>query len=96
MTTTVRSVLGALQAAARQDTATYGLEICRTTSLGAGTVYPILRRLERIGWVRAYWEEDALDARGPRRRMYELTGIGRAGMAEAQHTGQVRQMGWST
>ncbi|WP_336214432.1 PadR family transcriptional regulator [Nonomuraea sp. LPB2021202275-12-8] len=96
MTTTTRSVLDALQAAARQDSPTYGLEICRMTDLGAGTVYPILRRLERIGWVRTFWEEESPDARGPRRRMYELTGEGRAGIAEAQRSRQVRRLGWIT
>lgn len=93
MTGTVRTVLDLLQAGAREDKSTYGLEICRQTGLGPGTVYPILRRLERIGWVRAGWEED--EGSGPRRRMYELTGEGRAGAAEAEQRPQLAQrLGW--
>ncbi|MGW4664070.1 PadR family transcriptional regulator [Streptosporangium sandarakinum] len=78
LTSTTRDVLSVLLAAAQQDVPTYGLEVCRMTGLGSGTVYPILTRLERIGWVRAYWQEDDPPARGPRRRLYELTGEGRA------------------
>ncbi|MEU6731294.1 helix-turn-helix transcriptional regulator [Nonomuraea wenchangensis] len=96
MTSTVRDVLNILQVAAGQDVPTYGLEICRATGLGSGTVYPILRRLERIGWVHTRWEDDVGDSSGPRRRMYELTGEGRAAAAEAQRSRRVHQPGWAT
>jgi DNA-binding PadR family transcriptional regulator len=41
--------------------------------LPTGTIYPALHRLERAGLVQATWAE----ARGRRRRVYELTADGR-------------------
>ncbi|MEV0307838.1 PadR family transcriptional regulator [Nonomuraea fuscirosea] len=85
-----------LHAAASRSEATYGLEICKVTGLGPGTVYPILTRLERVGWVRAYWEEG--DTRGPRRRMYELAGDGHAAVADlfaADRHDLARRLRWS-
>ncbi|SDJ53716.1 PadR family transcriptional regulator [Nonomuraea jiangxiensis] len=82
-----------LQDAAGRGEATYGLEICKTTGLGPGTAYPILTRLERIGWVRAYWTED--DTRGPRRRMYELTGEGVSAIDHTQTAATMRRPGWA-
>ncbi|MFG1947171.1 PadR family transcriptional regulator [Nonomuraea sp. NPDC048826] len=94
MTSTTRSVLETLRAAASRDAPTYGLEICRETGLGPGTVYPILRRLERNGLVRAYWEDDTPDSHGPRRRMYKLTGEGLALAAETQRSRTALRPGW--
>jgi PadR family transcriptional regulator, regulatory protein PadR len=56
----------------------YGLQICAETKLRAGTIYPILARLERVGWVRSSWEDPAAHvAEGrPRRRYYKLTDEG--------------------
>lgn len=53
----------------------YGLDMCASTGLPSGTIYPILARLERIGWVESDWEDpDAHIAEGrPRRRYYRLT-----------------------
>ncbi|GGT02510.1 hypothetical protein GCM10010156_70640 [Planobispora rosea] len=53
----------------------YGLELCEETGLPSGTVYPILARLEQIGWLDTRWEEpDAhVDAGRPRRRYYTIT-----------------------
>lgn len=56
----------------------YGFEIMDVTGLESGTVYPVLRRIHRSGWVRARWE-DASQAHKegrPRRRYYELTPLG--------------------
>jgi DNA-binding PadR family transcriptional regulator len=39
-----------------------------------GTIYPALRRLERQGWVRAWW---GLSDHNRRARFYELTAQGR-------------------
>ena len=51
---------------------TWGLEVIKKSGRPPGTVYPILGRLERAGWVESRWEDD--DARpGPRRRLYQLT-----------------------
>jgi len=52
----------------------YGLDLMRDTGLPSGTLYPILARLERAGWVRAHWEEIDSAAQGrPARRYYRLT-----------------------
>jgi len=55
----------------------WGLRIVKTTGRPAGSVYPILERLERAGWVASVWEDDPARS-GPRRRLYELTTDGRA------------------
>ena len=54
-----------------------GAEIARSTKLASGTLYPILLRLEEAGWVESRWEsEDPHDLGRPRRRLYEVTGVG--------------------
>ncbi|WP_253181575.1 helix-turn-helix transcriptional regulator [Curtobacterium sp. UCD-KPL2560] len=54
---------------------TWGLLVIKATGRPAGTVYPILERLERQGWIRSTWDDDA-DRAGPRRRLYEFTAEG--------------------
>lgn len=49
----------------------WGLRIVKRTGRPAGSVYPILERLERAGWVESEWEDDP-DRSGPRRRLYRL------------------------
>ncbi len=49
----------------------WGLEIVKKTDLLTGTVYPIMDRLETLGWVTSEWEQDN-DRNGPRRRYYKL------------------------
>lgn len=53
----------------------WGLRIVGLTSRPAGSVYPILERLERAGWVDSAWEDDP-ERSGPRRRLYRLTSDG--------------------
>jgi PadR family transcriptional regulator, regulatory protein PadR len=55
---------------------TWGLLVIKRTGRAPGTVYPILERLERQGWVRSSWEDDDVDRSGPRRRLYEFTADG--------------------
>jgi DNA-binding PadR family transcriptional regulator len=51
----------------------YGLELCRATNLPSGTIYPILRRLEREGWIESDWEKiNPSEAGRPRRRLYKI------------------------
>jgi len=57
----------------------YGLAIARKAGLATGSTFPILARLERIGWASSYWEETDAASRGPRRRFYQLTPDGMAG-----------------
>lgn len=75
------AVLEALLAA-QPHAPLWGLEICRTAGLGAGTVYPILARLAGLGWVEAR-EEDGPHPGRPARRLYEFTASGRDLAAEA-------------
>jgi PadR family transcriptional regulator PadR len=58
----------------------YGLELCKKTGLAAGTLYPILARLEHNDWLGSQWEEPERQEseRRPRRRYYWLTETGRA------------------
>ena len=55
----------------------YGLELTRETGVQAGTLYPILTRLEKAGWLEGGWEaidEKLLGRRA--RRYYKLTALG--------------------
>ncbi len=64
----------------------YGFDIMDATGLPDGTVYPILRRLERRGVLNGNWEDetDAKSEQRPQRRYYELTSIGHESMAEVE------------
>jgi DNA-binding PadR family transcriptional regulator len=63
----------------------YGFDIIDVTGLGAGTVYPILRRLEEEGLVRSSWEAvtRARSQGRPPRRNYRLTAAGEEQVREA-------------
>jgi PadR family transcriptional regulator len=58
----------------------HGFDILDATGLASGTVYPILRRLERERLVSASWEDVAIaqEEQRPPRRYYELTAAGKA------------------
>jgi DNA-binding PadR family transcriptional regulator len=56
----------------------YGFEIIDATGLGAGTVYPILRRLEEAGLVRSAWEAARTAVDRPPRRYYRVNAGGAA------------------
>jgi DNA-binding PadR family transcriptional regulator len=63
----------------------HGFEIMDATGLASGTVYPLLRRLDREGLVSSRWERPALSRREqrPPRRNYQLTAAGEAMRAVA-------------
>jgi PadR family transcriptional regulator, regulatory protein PadR len=68
-------VLGALLSSGQVELS--GAEISRATKLASGTLYPILFRLERAGWLESHWEKDDPKALGrPRRRLYHVTALG--------------------
>lgn len=55
----------------------YGLEMAKASGLPSGTIYPILARLEREGWVESEIENVDAKVAGRRpRRYYRLTGAG--------------------
>jgi PadR family transcriptional regulator, regulatory protein PadR len=64
----------------------WGFEIMKATGLKSGTIYPLLARLEGMGWLVSGWDDERADS-GPRRRYYRLTGDGvasaRVAVAEA-------------
>ncbi len=62
----------------------YGFDVMDATGLPDGTVYPILRRLERRGVLEGAWEDEAVakSEQRPPRRYYKLTRVGEASMAD--------------
>jgi DNA-binding PadR family transcriptional regulator len=63
----------------------YGFDMMDATGLASGTVYPLLRRLDREGLARSRWEsaEIAQREQRPPRRYYEITPAGETVLAEA-------------
>jgi len=63
----------------------HGFDIMDASGLKSGTVYPILRRLEDAGMLRARWESvaNARDAQRPPRRYYQITGAGMQALNDA-------------
>ena len=64
--------------------ATYGYQLARAMAAagvvaGAGSVYPLLSRLQTDGWIRPRWETGG---EGVPRKYYGLTPAGRAALAE--------------
>jgi PadR family transcriptional regulator, regulatory protein PadR len=74
------AVLGAVSRSVR-----YGFDIMDTTDLPSGTVYPVLGRLERDGYVRSKWESPTIAQREkrPPRRYYEITASGSRALADS-------------
>jgi PadR family transcriptional regulator, regulatory protein PadR len=61
-----------------------GADMYRETSVGSGTLYPLLARLERVGWVTSQWEDVSPSEIGrPRRRLYRLTALGQTNARNA-------------
>jgi len=56
----------------------HGFQVMEATGLPSGTVYPVLRRLEREAAVESHWEKDetAREAGRRTRRVYRLTESG--------------------
>ena len=63
----------------------HGFDIMDATGLPSGTVYPILRRLDREGHLASAWEKASVANREqrPPRRYYSITAAGEAMLAEA-------------
>src|SRR5919107_2577564 len=90
ITASVLKVAAALLASPADER--YGLQLMQDTGLPSGTLYPILVRLERAGWVESQWEQIDPAAEGrPSRRYYRLTGEG-AAVARREVAAMQRQM----
>jgi PadR family transcriptional regulator, regulatory protein PadR len=63
----------------------YGFDIADRTGLQTGTVYPALRRLDTLGFVKSNWESEKIARREqrPARRYYEITPSGTAALEAA-------------
>jgi PadR family transcriptional regulator PadR len=67
-----------------RDEPRYGFDLVRRLGevdgmvTSEGTIYPLLSRLRRDGWVRTTWQESES---GPPRRYYELSADGRRALA---------------
>ncbi|AXX32698.1 Transcriptional regulator, PadR family [Actinosynnema pretiosum subsp. pretiosum] len=70
-----------LEALLEPDQELYGLKIAKMIDRPTGSVFPILARLEDLGWVVSEWERADPGSRGPRRRFYRLSP---EGLAEAR------------
>jgi PadR family transcriptional regulator PadR len=59
------------------DAEWYGLDLSKRSGLKPGTIYPILDRLLKAGWLDRRWEDidPAYEGR-PKRRLYRLNGVG--------------------
>lgn len=62
----------------------YGFDLMDATGLPDGTVYPLLRRLERRGVLTGAWEDEetARAEQRPPRRYYRLTPLGESSVEE--------------
>jgi PadR family transcriptional regulator, regulatory protein PadR len=79
-----RKVLGALISCPLDELS--GAEIGKRTKLASGTLYPILFRLEGVGWLQSRWEvEDPAVLGRPRRRFYRITRKGAQNIQEVIH-----------
>jgi DNA-binding PadR family transcriptional regulator len=63
----------------------YGLDLVTNTGLPSGTIYPVLGRLQRRGWIEGHWEDQRhADREGrPRRKYYAITAAGLEVLREA-------------
>jgi len=68
------------------DGVRYGFDIADRSGLQTGTVYPALRRLESLGYVKSSWESERIARREqrPARRYYEITRAGSDALAVAR------------
>ncbi|MEV8252814.1 PadR family transcriptional regulator [Rhodoglobus sp. NPDC076762] len=72
LTRVTPATIDVLQTFVESSDALWGLRVIKESGRPAGSVYPILERLESVGWVASRWEDDNSRS-GPRRRYYELT-----------------------
>ena len=64
--------------AIRRDGPVSGADVLRSTSILTGTGYPLMRRLEGVGYLAGEWEDgDPSELGRPRCRYYKITDAGR-------------------
>ena len=78
-----------------------GSELTKATGITAGTLYPLLAKLETARWLTAEWEAiDPREEKRPRRRYYTLTALGsrniRNALADYQLPAAMGDVAWSS
>jgi PadR family transcriptional regulator, regulatory protein PadR len=68
----------------------YGYAISCQSSIPSGTLYPILMRLDELGWLETKWEEAVPRGRPPR-HLYRLSGNGREWAREELRAARQRE-----
>ena len=75
MSSATLKVLAAFLSSPRDELA--GVDVGNAAKVGPGTLYPILQRLEKAGWLASRWEtDDPQLLKRPRRRFYRITELG--------------------
>jgi DNA-binding PadR family transcriptional regulator len=60
-----------------------GADITRITGIKSGTLYPLLARFEKAGWLKSRLEAiDPVTAGRPQRRLYRMTSAGKRAIRE--------------
>lgn len=72
------ATLDVLEVLLRSDDELYGFKIAKAIKRPTGSVFPILARLEQLGWAVSEWETSEQSQRGARRRFYRLSPDGMA------------------
>jgi PadR family transcriptional regulator, regulatory protein PadR len=75
-------VSACLLRARSQGEAVHGWVLMKRTGRSGPTVYGVLDRMEDCGWITGYWEDLGPESSRPRRRFYELTPEGLAGVRQ--------------
>jgi DNA-binding IclR family transcriptional regulator len=61
-----------------------GMQVARANGLSGATVYPLLARLEAVGWLQSRWEAvPPGPAAAPARRLYRLGGVNAGAVRQA-------------
>ena len=66
------ATLAVLAVLVRTDENLHGFAIAHEARRPTGSIYPILDRLSRAGWLTSYWETAHPQEGRPRRRFYRL------------------------
>jgi len=68
----------------------HGYALSQLTGISSGTLYPILMRIEKLGWLETRWEEPK--GGRPPRHLYRLTSQARAWAREELHDARARKV----
>jgi DNA-binding PadR family transcriptional regulator len=82
-------ILGTFMAEPRKELS--GADVATSTSLLSGTLYPLLIRFEKAGWLTARWEDgEAPELGRPKRKFYKITAAGQMAAGSVGHSTEGR------